>query len=271
MNADTNQHKRDIVAALEEERWDDALRDLETWCEQYPDHARSWLNRGYCLVRLGRFNEAVEALDRCLELDPESEAARGWRASALAQLDQARTVSEEPLPEGVQTAAAQPTAPVATRPKPSESVAPPTYATISSPESGRSWLAGTVVDGRYEVQEVARGGMAVVAIAFDRELRRMVAVKTPLPSVLATADGSMRFQREAESWIALGVHPNICCAYYLQQIGGMPRLFIEYVDGGDLSQWLRREADTSLVEQLDIAIQIARGARLHPQLSVDRR
>ncbi|MCP4834125.1 MAG: hypothetical protein GY895_05110, partial [Phycisphaera sp.] len=39
---------------------------------------------------------------------------------------------------------------------------------------------------------------------------------------------------EAEAWIALGGHPNICTALYVQEIGGMPRLFIEYVDGGDL-------------------------------------
>jgi len=259
MDTDTDQHRRDIMAALEEERWEDALRNLEWWCERYPDQVGSWLNRGYCLVRLGRFNEAVEALDRCLELDPESEGARGWRASALAELDRAHSQSEDARPEGVQSAAAQPAASVATRPEPSESVAPPTYATLSSPERGRSWLVGSVVDGRYEVKTVARGGMAVVAIVFDRELRRMVAVKTPLPSVLATADGRARFQREAESWIALGVHPNICCAYYLQQIGGMPRLFIEYVDGGDLSQWLKRKADASLEQRLDVAIQIASG------------
>ncbi len=101
--------------------------------------------------------------------------------------------------------------------------------------------------------------MAVVSIAFDRELQRMVAVKTPLPSVLATEDGSARFQREAESWIALGVHPNICSAYYLQEIGGMPRLFIEYVDGGDLSQWLGQEERPSLEQRFDVAIQIASG------------
>jgi serine/threonine protein kinase len=87
----------------------------------------------------------------------------------------------------------------------------------------------------------------------------MVAVKTPLPSVLATEDGRARFQREAESWIALGVHPNICSAYYLQEIGGMPRLFIEYVDGGDLSDWLRQEERPSLEQRFDVAIQIASG------------
>ncbi|MCW8984917.1 MAG: tetratricopeptide repeat protein, partial [Thermoanaerobaculales bacterium] len=258
MEFDAEQLKREIVEALKAERWGEALPMLEAWCERFPDHSRSWLNRGYCLVRLGRYTEAVSALDRCLELDPESTTAQGWRKKALAALDAAHSVAEAPAETVMAETPSQP-AGGATRFVPDETAAPPTFATLSAPDQGRGWLAGTVVDGRYEVREVARGGMAVVSIAFDRELQRMVAVKTPLPSVLATEDGRARFQREAESWIALGVHPNICSAYYLQEIGGMPRLFIEYVDGGDLSQWLRQEERPSLEQRFDIAIQIASG------------
>jgi WD40 repeat protein/serine/threonine protein kinase/Tfp pilus assembly protein PilF len=258
MEFNAEQLKREIVEALKTERWEDALPKLEMWCERFPAHSRSWLNRGYCLVRLERYTEAVRALDRCIELDPASTTAQGWRRKALQALDAAHSVAEAPA---ATMAAEQPSepAPAATRFVPDETAAPPTFATLSAPDHGRGWLAGSVVDGRYEVREVARGGMAVVSIAFDRELQRMVAVKTPLPSVLATEDGRARFQREAESWIALGVHPNICSAYYLQEIGGMPRLFIEYVDGGDLSQWLRQEERPGLEQCFDVAIQIASG------------
>ncbi len=246
----TDRLKREILAALKAEQWDDALPLLESWCERFPGHSRSWLNRGYCLVHLDRFRDAVAALDRCLELDPTSTSARSWRDHALAALD--RAASQPDRTEAAEDAATR----NASVPRVE---APPTYATMASPAGTRGWLAGTVVNGRYEVQSVARGGMAVVAIAFDRELRRMVAVKTPLPSVLATEDGKTRFQREAESWIALGVHPNICSAYYIQEIGGMPRLFVEYIDGGDLGQWLRGGEKRSLEEKLDIAIQVASG------------
>jgi WD40 repeat protein/serine/threonine protein kinase len=258
MANENEQLKREIVEALKAERWEDALPKLELWCERFPNHSRSWLNRGFCLVRLERYAEAVSALDRCLELDPDSTKAQGWRKKVLAALDAAHSVAEAPA-ETVMADTPSQTAGGATRFVPDETAAPPTFATLSAPDQGRGWLAGTVVDGRYEVREVARGGMAVVSIAFDRELQRMVAVKTPLPSVLATEDGRARFQREAESWIALGVHPNICSAYYLQEIGGMPRLFIEYVDGGDLSQWLRQEERPNLEQRFDIAIQIASG------------
>jgi WD40 repeat protein/serine/threonine protein kinase/Flp pilus assembly protein TadD len=255
---DRDRLKREIMEALKAEQWEEALPKLEMWCEHFPDQSRSWLNRGYCLVRLERYAEAVSALDRCLDLDPSSTTAQGWRKKALQALDAAHSVAKAPA---ATVAAQTPSQPLgdATRFVPDETAAPPSFATISAPDQGRGWLVGTVVDGRYEVRQVARGGMAVVSIAFDRELQRMVAVKTPLPSVLATEDGRARFQREAESWIALGVHPNICSAYYLQEIGGMPRLFIEYVDGGDLSDWLRQDERPSLEQRFDIAIQIASG------------
>ncbi|HSO22138.1 MAG TPA: protein kinase [Chondromyces sp.] len=238
MNEDVEGLGRRIADALQGERWAEALPLLDLWCGRFPEQASSWLNLGYCLVRLGRFQEAVEAFDSCLALDPANAKALGWRARAAAE------------------------APPPARPEPEASAprtAPPSEATIAIPDSGRGWMPGTVVAGRYEIQAAARGGMAVVSIAFDRELRRMVAVKTPLPSVLATADGRARFQREAESWIALGIHPNICCAHYLQEIEGLPRLFVEYVDGGDLAQFLRRTDPPSFEARLDIAIQVASG------------
>ena len=237
MNDDAEELRRRIAGALQGERWADALPLLDLWCRRFPEQASSWLNLGYCLVRLGRFQEAVEAFESCLALDPANAKALGWRARAAA---------EAPPPAGPEPAAPP-------------STAPPSEAALAIPDSGRGWTPGTVVAGRYEIQAAARGGMAVVSIAFDRELRRMVAVKTPLPSVLATADGRARFQREAESWIALGIHPNICCAHYLQEIEGLPRLFVEYVDGGDLAQWLRRSDPPSFEARLDVAVQVASG------------
>lgn len=121
------------------------------------------------------------------------------------------------------------------------------------------WEKGAVVNGRYEIRGSKRGGMGEVYFAFDRELDRMVAIKTPLPAVLESEDKKARFFREAEAWIALGIHPNVCAAYYVQNIGGLPRLFIEYVSGGSLGDWIRKKKDFSFEQKLDIAIQIAVG------------
>jgi WD40 repeat protein/serine/threonine protein kinase len=255
--------KRDIVATLEAKNWAEALPHLEEWCKRFPGQARAWLNRGYCLVQLSRFDEAILALDRCLEIDPSTKTAHGWKRRAEQGLKKGAS-------DGVvaQPSTGEQKTPTAEEPRIGSSVAvkeasstAESSSDISSEGSsgGHGWPVGSVIDGRYEVRSVARGGMAEVAIAFDRELQRMVAVKTPLASVLAAHDGRARFHREAEAWMALGIHPNICCAYYLQEIGGLPRLFMEFVNGGDLGLWLKLGEGGTLAERLDIAIQIAGG------------
>ena len=105
------------------------------------------------------------------------------------------------------------------------------------------WKPGEVIDGRYEIREVRRGGMGEVYFVFDRALALDLAVKTPLPKTLATASGRLRFLREAEAWIGLGLHTNICAAYYVRELGGVARLFIELIDGGGLDDWIK--SDTS--------------------------
>ena len=59
---------------------------LEAWCVLHPDNASAWLNRGYCLIRLGRFAQALTVLERSLELDPSSDTAQGWKRKALAEV-----------------------------------------------------------------------------------------------------------------------------------------------------------------------------------------
>ncbi|MCG6551374.1 MAG: protein kinase, partial [Candidatus Magnetominusculus sp. LBB02] len=115
------------------------------------------------------------------------------------------------------------------------------------------WKKNSVIDNRYEVRGLARGGMGEVYFVFDREIGRMVAVKTPLPSVMENHDGLNRFYREAEAWISLGTHPNICSAYYVAELDGLPRLFIEYVDAGALDKWLREGTLSTFTEKLDMA------------------
>jgi WD40 repeat protein/serine/threonine protein kinase/Flp pilus assembly protein TadD len=241
---------RRISEALGAGEWQVAHGLLEQWCEQEPTDARSWFNQGLCLVHLGRLGEARHCLERCLVLDPDMTKAR----SLIDYVRRHRQKSEAAPAQGAQTAREpEPAVPDSGRRAGSSA------ATHSLRGSRGEWRQGSVIAGRYEVREVARGGMGVVYLAHDRELRRMVAVKTPLAEALASEDGRARFFREAEAWIALGIHPNICTAYYVQEIAGQPRLFIEYVDGGDLDRWLRDGRQLSVELRLDIAVQIARG------------
>jgi len=128
-----------------------------------------------------------------------------------------------------------------------------------TPPGSLLWQSGEVIDGRYEVREVRRGGMGEVYFVFDRALALNLAVKTPLPKTLATQSGRLRFLREAEAWIGLGLHVNICAAYYVRELGGVARLFIELIDGGGLDEWIRNDRSGDISQRLDLAIQVASG------------
>lgn len=85
----------------------------------------------------------------------------------------------------------------------------------------------------YEcLEELGRGGMAVVFKAIDRRLRRTVAIKTVRHD--ADEEDRERLRREAEALATLH-HPNVVQVYQVLEHSG--RLFVvsEYVPGGTLA------------------------------------
>lgn len=121
---------------------------------------------------------------------------------------------------------------------------------------------GTVIDGLYEVQQViGRGGMGVVFRVTHREWNQDMAVKMPLPQLLKDRVAWERFVREAETWIDLGMHPNIVQCWYVRDYGGLPLLFLDYLAGGSLKEWFEQNmivpGDWSTI--LDLAIQAVDG------------
>lgn len=249
-----------LVAALREQRWAEALGGLELWCMRTPDDLGAWLNRGYCLVKLERVEEALACFDHCLRLEPSHDRARQMRHAALERLGGSATVVDASVVSGatIATAVQMDGEPCVTNVV--ESAAPTPRAAAGGGSSHATaaeerWQPGRVVAGRYEIRDQARGGMGVVSFAWDRELERMVAIKTPHAASTATDNGRARFLREAEAWVELGLHPHVCCAYYVQEIEDLPRLIIEYVDGGSLDQRLRSGLDFDT--GLDVAVQIA--------------
>jgi WD40 repeat protein/serine/threonine protein kinase len=230
--------------ALRERHWDRGLELAAHLCREDPDEAGGWFWQATFLWRLGRIVEAGVSARRAVLLAPEDAEARRL-AAELARLPAV------PGPAAPPPEALLPTLVEATpTPPPARDTAAPGSLTFSP---------GKVIAGRWEVRGSARGGMGEVLFVYDRELGRMQAVKTPLPDQLASEEGRARFVREAEAWIGLGLHPNICAAYFVHELGGVPRLFIEYVDGSTLDDWLRAHRDATLALRLDLAIQLAAG------------
>ncbi|MBI5367279.1 MAG: protein kinase [Planctomycetes bacterium] len=126
------------------------------------------------------------------------------------------------------------------------------------------WTPGAVVLGKYEVlRELGQGGMGVVYQVYHREWKMDLVVKCPLPDPRLDRESATlresRYTREAEAWVALGKHPNVVTALYVLKIDSHPRLFIEYIDGGNLRRWVKLKRTRDLPVLLDLAIQMTRG------------
>ncbi|MGW6704631.1 protein kinase domain-containing protein [Streptomyces sp. NPDC054956] len=128
------------------------------------------------------------------------------------------------------------------------------------------WQVGDVVAGLYEVAAVhGHGGMGLVYKVRHRVWDVDLAVKSPRPERFSGTADRERFVAEAESWVSLGLHPNVCACHYVRTLGGVPRIFAEYVEGGSLREWIDdrrlyeggRQAARARI--LDTAIQIAWG------------
>jgi serine/threonine protein kinase len=128
------------------------------------------------------------------------------------------------------------------------------------------WKVGDVILDLYEVRHVHEGGgMGLVYRVHHRGWKVDLAVKSPRRDYFKTEVQKENFTRECETWINLGLHPHIVSCHYVRTLGGIPRVFAEYVEGGSLKEWIdsRRlyEGGTQIALKriLDIAIQMAWG------------
>jgi serine/threonine protein kinase/WD40 repeat protein len=103
-------------------------------------------------------------------------------------------------------------------------------------------VAGVEI-GQYRIEhKLGEGGMGAVYRAIDTKLNRPVAIKFLSLSV-ADAEARRRFQREAQMASSLN-HPHIVTVHDAGEIDGRQYLVTEFVDGGTLKDWARRECPT---------------------------
>jgi WD40 repeat protein len=126
------------------------------------------------------------------------------------------------------------------------------------------WQPGDVILDIYEVRQVHDGGgMGLVYKVYHRAWDHLLAVKSPRPKLLRGSLAVSLFEQEAQTWVDLGIHPHIVTCYYVRRLGGIPRVFAEYIEGGTLTEWIHDGrlyeggSTAALGRIIDVAIQMA--------------
>ena len=117
-------------------------------------------------------------------------------------------------------------------------------------------LIGKVFDERYEVVEnVGKGGMALVFRAIDRRTRHSVALKVLRPEFSNDAEFLARFEREALAASKMS-HHNIVNLLDVGIEGDLHYLVMEYVQGRTLKEIIQEKGALSTQTSVQIAVRI---------------
>lgn len=110
--------------------------------------------------------------------------------------------------------------------------------------------------GNYLVlSKIGEGGMGTVFKALHRRMQRLVAVKV-IRKEVATREFITRFRREIQLLARLN-HPNVVIAYDSDQCPMGDFLVMEYVEGTDLSEVMKRTGPLSIAEAISAVRQSA--------------
>jgi tetratricopeptide (TPR) repeat protein len=110
-------------------------------------------------------------------------------------------------------------------------------------ESEDEFRISDLIDDRYEVADIRRGGMGVVYLCYDHEQREPVAIKTFQSRFLENERAVARFTQEALTWIRLEKHRHIVHANLVRNIKNRPHIILEHISGPeglgpDLRSWI---------------------------------
>jgi serine/threonine-protein kinase len=129
---------------------------------------------------------------------------------------------------------------------------------MSRGAAGGDGLVGTVLQDSYRViRLVGRGGMGTVYEATQLRLNKRVAIKVLAREQSSNEEALARFRREAEVTSQLG-HPHIVQVNdFGSTPSGEPYLVMEFLEGEDLDQRIRRARSLPLPTAANIIKQIA--------------
>lgn len=110
---------------------------------------------------------------------------------------------------------------------------------------------------KYEVlEEIGRGGMAVVYKARQLSLNRLVALKVVHQNLVHDHEFLSRFHREAQLSASLD-HPNIVTVHDTGREGMVHYVAMEYLEGQNLQEIIKGNGGLEVEEALDYVVSIA--------------
>ena len=120
-------------------------------------------------------------------------------------------------------------------------------------------MKGQKIADRYQIiKSIGEGGMANVYLAYDTILDRDVAVKVLRGDLANDEKFVRRFQREALNSSSLS-HSNIVEVYDVGEDNGQYFIVMEYIEGKNLKDLLKKRGKLTVTEVVDIMSQIADG------------
>lgn len=120
-------------------------------------------------------------------------------------------------------------------------------------------IVGEVINSRYDIKMlIGDGGMANVYLAYDRVLRKNVAIKMLRYELSKDESFIKRFNREASQVTTLE-HPNIVASYAVGEYKEQPFIVMEYIRGKTLKDYLREVGPLTAEEAVYVMIQICQG------------
>ncbi len=112
---------------------------------------------------------------------------------------------------------------------------------------------GEMIGGDLLVnRRIDSGQMGYIYLGMHQRYDIPMAVKQPRQGGVYLG----RLKKEAETWTRLGLHPNIACCYWVKEIEGWPYIFIEFVKGNTLKEWIRKGKCWRLDIGIDMAVQV---------------
>jgi eukaryotic-like serine/threonine-protein kinase len=116
--------------------------------------------------------------------------------------------------------------------------------------------AGSVVAGKFRIERVlGEGGMGIVLAAHHLHLGRLVALKLLKPEALAHANIVARFANEARSASRIQSEHVARVLDVGALDSGEPYMVMEYLEGADLSKYVRQRGPLPIEEAVDYLLQ----------------